>query len=87
MITHYTEEDPKRAAMPCVRLELSMPIEAKCIREGHPTVDELAAEQHVMFPREPRELLADFWPADESIDDFLAAMREWRGHTKTDPAA
>jgi hypothetical protein len=26
-------------------------------------------------------------PEEESIDDFLAALREWRGHAKTDPAA
>jgi hypothetical protein len=59
----------------------------KYIREGHPRIEELIAEQHVVFPRDPRELLGDFWPAEESMDDFLAAMREWRGHTKTDPAA
>jgi len=57
------------------------------IREGHPTVEELISEQGVVFPRDPRDLLGDFWPEEESIDDFLVAMREWRGHTKTDPAA
>jgi hypothetical protein len=56
-------------------------------RHGHPSVDELAAAQGVTFPRDPLDLLGNFWPEDESIDDFLAAMREWRGHTKTDPAA
>lgn len=55
--------------------------------EGHPTIDELVAAQRVVFPRDPSELLGDFWPEDESIDDFLSAMRDWRGHTKTDPAA
>jgi hypothetical protein len=24
------------------------------------------------------DLRADFWPEDESIDDFIAAVREWR---------
>jgi hypothetical protein len=47
----------------------------------------LIAEQGVEFPRDPEELLGDFWPQEESIDDFLAALHEWRGHTKTDPAA
>ena len=56
-------------------------------RARHPTIDELAAEQGVVFPRDPSELLADFWPEEESSDDFLSAMREWRGHAKTDPAA
>ena len=53
----------------------------KYTRQGHPTIEELAAEQRVSFPKDPRELLGDFWPENESIDDFLAALREWRGHT------
>jgi hypothetical protein len=56
-------------------------------RQGHPSVDELIAAQGLTFPRDPRDLLGDFWPEEESIDDFLTAMREWRGHAKTDPAA
>jgi hypothetical protein len=59
----------------------------KYIREGHPTIGELAADQGVIFPRDPRDLLADGWPEDESVDDFLIALREWRGHRNTDPAA
>jgi hypothetical protein len=59
----------------------------KYASHGHPTIDELIAEQGVVFPRDPRELLGDFWPEEESIDDFLRAMREWRGHTRSDPAA
>ena len=57
------------------------------IRKGHPGIDELIADQRVSFPRDPHELLGDFWPEEESIGDFLAAMHEWRGHIKTDPAA
>jgi hypothetical protein len=64
-----------------------MPIGEKYTREGHPTIEELIAQQSVEFPRDPTVLLGDFWPEDESIDDFLSAMREWRGHTKNDPAA
>jgi hypothetical protein len=52
----------------------------KYISEGHPRVEELIAEQGVVFPRDPRDLLGDFWPEEEIIDDFLSAMREWRGH-------
>jgi len=59
----------------------------KYVRDGHPTVDELIAGQRVAFPRDPNELLGDVWAEEERIDDFLAALREWRGHTKTDPAA
>jgi hypothetical protein len=56
-------------------------------REGHPTAGELIASQGLVFPRDPSDLIGTFWPEEESIDDFLAAMREWRGHAKTDPAA
>jgi len=56
-------------------------------RKGHPSAEELIAAQGLTFPRDPKELLGDFWPEEESIDDFLAAVREWRGHAKTDPAA
>jgi hypothetical protein len=27
-----------------------------------------------------------FWPEEESIDDFLLALHEWRGHKKAHPA-
>jgi hypothetical protein len=47
----------------------------------------LAAAQGLTFPRDPTDLLGDFWPEEESIDDFLAEMRAWRGRAKTDPAA
>ncbi|HEY1183132.1 MAG TPA: hypothetical protein VGE89_03040 [Bryobacteraceae bacterium] len=59
----------------------------KYSRTGHPSAEELAVAQGVTFPRDPEDLLGNFWPEEESIDDFLAAVREWRGHAKTDPAA
>jgi len=31
-------------------------------------------------------LHGDFWPEDESIEDFLDALHEWRGHNRTDLA-
>jgi hypothetical protein len=55
-------------------------------RDGHPTIDELIVEQRVEFPRDPHDLLGDFWPEAESTEDFLVALREWRGHTKSGPA-
>jgi hypothetical protein len=36
---------------------------------------------------DPRELFGDFWPEVENTDDFLAALREWRGRTETDQTA
>ena len=49
--------------------------------------EELVAAQGPTFPRDPRDLLGNFWPEEESIDDFLAEMRVWRGRARTDPAA
>jgi hypothetical protein len=42
--------------------------------------EELAAEQGVKPIASIDDLRADFWPEDESIDEFLAAVREWRRH-------
>ena len=42
------------------------------------TWQELAAEQGVSPVGSADELVGDFWPEDESVDDFLAAVREWR---------
>jgi hypothetical protein len=50
----------------------------KYCRHGHPSAEELVAAQGLTFPRDPRDLLGNFWPEEDSIDDFLAAMREWR---------
>jgi hypothetical protein len=41
-----------------------MAVAEKYIREGHPTIEELIVEQHADFPRDPHELLGDFWPED-----------------------
>jgi hypothetical protein len=59
----------------------------KYSRGGYPDAEELTATQGLTFLRDPHILLGDFWPEEESIDDFLNAMHEWRGHARTDPAA
>jgi hypothetical protein len=56
-------------------------------RAGHPSIEELATEQGTRFRADPVDLLGDFWPEDESIEDFLKALHEWRGHDKSDRAA
>ena len=43
----------------------------KYTRVGHPSVEELIAEQGTKFPTDPAELLGDFWPEEKSIEDFL----------------
>jgi hypothetical protein len=44
----------------------------------HKSIEELAAEKGVKPVTNPEELRGDFWPEDESIDDFLAWLRELR---------
>lgn len=56
-------------------------------RHGHPSIQELVEEQGTVLPSDPRELLGDFWPEDESIDDFLALVHESRGHGRPGHAA
>ena len=58
----------------------------KYVHQGHPSVEELMSEQGVVFPRDPRDLLGDFWPDGEPIDEFLAVLREGLGHARSDPA-
>jgi hypothetical protein len=59
----------------------------KYARTGHPSIEEFVAEQGTKFPADPAELLGDFWPEEESIEDFLLALHEWRGHNRRDRAA
>ena len=63
------------------------PASERHVRRGHPSIEELAREQGVQPVMDAHELLGDFWPEDEAIEDFLAAVREWRGHTRDDRAA
>jgi hypothetical protein len=43
-----------------------------------PDLDALAEEQGVAPIEDIDELVADFWPEDESLEDFMAAVRRWR---------
>ncbi|MFN0104293.1 MAG: hypothetical protein ACKV2U_19680 [Bryobacteraceae bacterium] len=63
------------------------PASQRYLRKGHPSTEELTREQDVTPVSDARELLGDFWPEDESVDDFIAAVRAWRGHTTNDQAA
>lgn len=38
----------------------------------------LAAQQGVQAVTDFDALFGDFWPADETVDEFIAAVREWR---------
>jgi hypothetical protein len=52
-----------------------------------PTVEDVIAQQGKGPIGDPTTLLGDFWPEDEPVEEFLAALHEWRGHNKTDRAA
>lgn len=43
-----------------------------------PDLDALAKAQGVAPIGDIDELLADFWPEDESVEDFMTAVRRWR---------
>ena len=59
----------------------------RCNFEASPTVDELIAQRAKGPVADPKSLLGDFWPEDEPVEEFLAALREWRGHNRADRAA
>lgn len=52
-----------------------------------PTVDELIAQQGKGPISDPTVLLGDFWPENEPVEEFIAALHEWRGHNHADRAA
>ena len=54
---------------------------------GHPSVEQLMAEQGTGPITDVSVLHGEFWPEEESIEDFLETLHEWRGHKRTDPAA
>ena len=55
--------------------------------DAAPTLEEIVAQQGKGPIEDARTLIGDFWPEDEPIENFLAALHEWRGHNKVDRAA
>jgi hypothetical protein len=55
--------------------------------EANPTLEELVAQQGKRPVADARTLHGNFWPEDERVEDFLAALHEWRGHKEAEPAA
>lgn len=45
---------------------------------ARPDLQTLADEQGVKVADDFDTLLGDFWPEEESADEFVAALREWR---------
>ena len=63
------------------------PAAVRYVASGHPSVEQLMAEQGTGLVTDASILHGDFWPEEESIEDFLDTLHEWRGHQRTDPAA
>jgi hypothetical protein len=55
--------------------------------DADPSLDEIIAQQGKGPVTDLSVLHGDFWPEEESIEDFLAALHEWRGHNRADSAA
>lgn len=53
---------------------------------GHPSVEQLMAEQGTGPITDVSVLHGDFWPEEESVEEFVATIREWRGHRRTEPS-
>ena len=54
---------------------------------GHPSIEQLMAEQGTGPITDVSVLHGDFWPEEESVEEFVATIREWRGHKRSDPSA
>jgi hypothetical protein len=46
--------------------------------DDRPDLEQLAREQGAPVTADFNKLLGDFWPDDESVDEFLAARERWR---------
>jgi hypothetical protein len=46
--------------------------------DARPDLEQLAREQGAPLAANFDNLLGDFWPDEESVDDFLAARERWR---------
>ena len=66
----------------------TLEVALKYTREGHPSIEELAAAQGITGPVDIEELRRAYYsPEDESIEDFLRFLDESRGHKRATPAA
>jgi hypothetical protein len=59
------------------------PVPVRYDASGHPSIEQLMAEQGTGPITDVSVLHGDFWPEEESIEDFLAALHEWRGHKRS----
>lgn len=55
--------------------------------DADPSLGEIITQQGKGPIADLSDLHGNFWPEEESIEDFLDALHEWRGHKRQDPAA
>lgn len=69
---------PQAKKKPKTRSQSKKPGPASTEFWRSPTVEELAAEQGVKPVTDVSKLKGDFWPEDESMDEFLVWLRKLR---------
>lgn len=62
----------------------SRPATVPYAASGHPSIEQLMAEQGTSPITAVSVLRGDFWPEEESLEEFVATIREWRGHRRTE---
>ena len=77
--------EPNRERLEALAPEVSIP--SAYSATGHPSIEQLMVEQGTGPIADVSALHGDFWPEEESIEEFLETLHEWRGHKPTDPAA
>jgi hypothetical protein len=50
--------------------------------DADPSLDEIIAQQGKEPIADLAALHGDFWPEDESVEAFIEALHEWRGHNR-----
>jgi hypothetical protein len=63
------------------------PVTAPYAASGHPSIEQLMEEQGTGPITDVSVLHGDFWPEEESVEEFVATIREWRGHKRPDSSA
>ena len=71
-----TRQNPKRKPDSNRAIVKPFPKESDFWRSK--SIEELAAEQEVKPIENPDDLTGDFWPDDESADEFLAWLQQLR---------
>lgn len=54
---------------------------------GHQSFEQLMAEQGTGPVTDVATLHGNFWPEEETIEEFLATLDEWRGRKPYEPVA